>query len=301
MVNLPAGIVIVICRGKQRNVEKSRPYIAALLVVIIWSGWITISRYGVQCSLTPADITLVRYLAAFLVVLPITLRYDWKKFKLYQYLVIGLGVGFPYTMTSFYGLKEINAAHAGVLVNGMLPVLGAVAAYLLFREKVSRLRLLAIVIVFAANIIMSGTDLMALNHLFGAALLFSAAIVYTAHLIGIRLFKMTWKDTLVVVPTVNCILFIPIWFFLPSELGHAPLSEIAVQAFYQGLVVNVFALSCVAYAIRSIGTLTVSLFMSFVPVTTAILAWLLLGEQLNSFEIAAIIGCTCGLILYSRG
>lgn len=278
-----------------------RPYIAALLVVIIWSGWITISRYGVQCRLTPADITLVRYLAAFIVVLPIILRYDWKKFKLHQYLIVGLGVGFPYTMTSFYGLKEIHAAHAGVLVNGMLPVLGAAAAFLLFKEKVSRLRLLAIVIVFAANLIMAGADLLAVSHLLGAGLLFSAAVVYTAHLVGIRLFQMTWKDTLVVVPTVNCVLFIPIWFFFPSELSNAPLSEIGLQAFYQGLVVNVFALSCVAYAIRSIGTLTVSLFMSFVPVATAVLAWILLGEQLSSFEIAAIVGCTCGLVLYARG
>lgn len=278
-----------------------KPYLAALLVVLVWSGWITISRYGVQCTLTPADITLVRYLAAFFLTLPLALRYDWKKFKLYQYLVVGLGVGFPYTMMSFYGLKEIHAAHAGVLVNGMLPVLGAVAAFILFKEKISAPRLLAIGIIFIANLAMAGTELLAINHLLGVGLLFGAAVTYTGHLIGIRLYKMTWKDVLVVIPAVNCALFIPIWFFLPSELAHAPYAEIALQSFYQGLVVNVFALSCVAYAIRSIGTLTVSLFMSFVPVVTAVLAWVLLGEHLSSFEIAAIIGCTCALMLYSRG
>lgn len=270
-------------------------------MVLIWSGWITISRYGVQCTLTPADITLVRYLVAFIVMLPFVIRYDWKKFKPYQYLVVGLGVGFPYTMTSFYGLKEIHAAHAGVLVNGMLPVLGAFAAFLLFKDNISTLRLLSIAIIFIANITMAGRDLLVVSHLFGAALLFSAAVWYTGHLVGIRLWKMTWKDCIIVVPSVNCALFIPAWFFLPSRIGETPLSELALQAVYQGLVVNVFALACVAYAIRSLGTLTVSLFMSFVPVTTAVLAWLLLGEQLTSFEIIAIIGCTCGLLLYSRG
>jgi len=57
---------------------------------------------------------------------------------------------------------------------------------------------------------------------------------------------------------------------------------------------------CVAYAIRHLGTITVALFMSFVPVTTALLAWMLLGEALKGWEIAGIIGCSAGLLLYSR-
>jgi drug/metabolite transporter (DMT)-like permease len=41
--------------------------------------------------------------------------------------------------------------------------------------------------------------------------------------------------------------------------------------------------------------------MSVVPVSTAVLAWLLLGESLNHFELAGITGCSIGLFIYARG
>ena len=270
-------------------------------MVLIWSGWITISRYGVQSLLTPADMTLLRYGTAFIIVLPLILKYPWKKSSIVQYLIVGLGVGFPYTMVSFHGLMEIRAAHAGVLVNGMLPVFGAITAWFCFKQRVSLVRYGAILIIFMANIVMMGGNPFSADQLFGVFLLLSAAVIYTFHMVGVRLWKFTWRDALVVVPMVNFVLFLPFWFFLPSTGFHVPISEILLQAIYQGVVVNVVALSCVAYAIRHLGTITVSLFMSFVPVITALFAWLLLGETLSGLEITGIVGCTAGLVVYSQG
>ncbi len=148
---------------------------------------------------------------------------------------------------------------------------------------------------------MIGKNFFSAGHLLGIVLLLSAAVVYTFHMVGVRLWGFTWKDVFVVVPVVNVALFLPLWFFFPSTGFRVPVSEMVLQATYQGVVVNIVALSCVAYAIRHLGTLTVSLFMSFVPVTTAILAWLILGENLTVQEITGIAGCTCGLLIYSRG
>ena len=90
-----------------------------------------------------------------------------------------------------------------------------------------------------------------------------------------------------------------LWFLLPSNLLQASFQDIAVQSIYQGIIVNVIALVCVAYAIRHLGTITVALFMSFVPVTTALLAWGLLGEALKIWELAGIVGCSAGLLFYA--
>lgn len=281
--------------------QNNRAYLAGLLIVLIWSGWITISRFGVQNQLTPADITMLRYVTALLVVSPFFYSYKWKKHSIGQYFVIGLGVGFPYTLASFYGLTAIKAAHAGVLINGMLPIFGAIAALIFFGQRVSFKRYGAILIMCLANFLMMGENILSSDHLVGIFLLLSAAAIYTTHMIGVRKWEFNWKDVLVTVPLVNTILFFPMWFLLPSNLFEASLNEIVLQAVYQGIVVNVIALSCVAYAIRQLGTITVSLLMSFVPVTTAILAWIVLGEQLSQLEIAGIAGCTAGLIIYSRG
>ncbi|MGD9948049.1 MAG: DMT family transporter [Desulfobulbus sp.] len=277
-----------------------KPVIAGLAVVFIWSGWITLSRLGVHTQLQPSDITLLRYWTALLVVAPMVVRYPWRQFALVQYLVIGLGVGFPYTMLSFYGLKVIPAAHAGVLVNGMLPVLGAVAAWLLFRQRIAPHRYAAIGLIFFSNLIMSGDYSLSLDQLTGILLLLTAAVCYTFHMTGIRLWKMSWQDVIVIVPVVNVLIFTPLWFFFPSGLKMSTYHDMAVQAVYQGVIVNVIALMCVAYAIRHLGTITVALFMSFVPVTTAMLAWVVLGERLPPWEIAGIIGCSLGLLWYAR-
>ncbi|MDY0219965.1 MAG: DMT family transporter [Desulfobacterium sp.] len=285
-------------------VKNLRPLVAGVLVVLIWSGWITISRYGVHTRLTPADITLLRYATTFFLVSPFIVRYSWKKFPVYQYLVVGLGVGFPYTMFSFYGLMEIRAAHAGVIVNGMLPVFGAAAAWIFFKQRISGVRYGVIGVIFMANIVMTGEsstgeNFFSSDHIFGIFLLLSAALMYTFHMVGVRLWGFTWKDVIVVIPVVNGLFFFPLWFFFPSTNFDAPMGEILLQAAYQGIVVNIVALSCVAYAIRHLGTITVSLFMSFVPVTTAILAFLLLNESPSIWEITGILGCTGGLFLWN--
>jgi drug/metabolite transporter (DMT)-like permease len=277
-----------------------KPVLATLAMVCIWSGWITISRYGVHTELQPADITLLRYWTALLAVSPLLVRFPWRRYRLWQYLMVGLGVGFPYTMLSFYGLKVLQAAHAGVLVNGMLPVLGAIAAWLLFRQRIAAHRSAAIGLIFIANIVMTGGSIFVLDRAAGIVLLLAAAIFYTCHLAGIRLCGMIWQEVVVVVPTVNVVLFTPLWFLFPSGFLRASLQDMAIQSIYQGIVVNVVALICVAYAIRHLGTITVSLFMSFVPVTTALLAWLLLGETLTPWEIAGIAGCSLGLLWYAR-
>ncbi|WP_448874619.1 DMT family transporter [Desulfobulbus propionicus] len=277
-----------------------KPILAGLAVVLIWSGWITLSRLGVHTQLQPADMTLLRYWTALVVVSPLVVRYPWRQHSLWQYLVIGLGVGFPYTMLSFYGLKLIRAAHAGVLVNGMLPVLGAMAAWFLFRQHIAPHRYAAIGLIFVSNLIMSGGFSFSVDQCIGIGLLLTAAVCYTFHMTGIRLWQMSWQDVLVIVPVVNVLIFTPLWLLFPSGMAGARYHDMAVQAVYQGVVVNVIALMCVAYAIRHLGTMTVALFMSFVPVTTALLAWIALGESLSPWEIAGILGCSAGLLWYAR-
>lgn len=273
---------------------------ACLLIVFIWSGWITISRYGVQSSLEPADITLIRYVTALLGISPLLVTYRFSRFRLHQYLVVGLGIGFPYTMVSFYGLQEVKAAHAGVLVNGMLPIFGAIAAWFLLSQRVSLIRYFSIFILFLANFIMAGGDTFSATHLGGMLLLLAAAIIYTIHMVSVKLWRFEWRDVVVAVPLVNVILFLPLWFLFPSNLMQAKMNDILSQAFYQGILVNIFALMCATFAIKYLGPITVSIYMSAVPVTTALLAWLLLGEALNGYELVGIAGCSLGLFIYGQ-
>ena len=132
-------------------------------------------------------------------------------------------------------------------------------------------------------------------------MLVGAAVVYTAHMTGLRLWNVHFKDVIVMVPLVNVVLFLPFFLLQPTSFDQIKISELAVHAVYQGIVVNIVALMCVAYAIHHLGTIVVSLFMSFVPVVTAVFGWIFLEENLNGMQLLGIAGCTTGLLIYGLG
>ena len=274
--------------------------LGALFITFVWSGWIILSRTGVQSSLTPEDITLIRFGTATIVALPFTLRYDWKSLTLWKAVVVALGCGFPYTMFSFYGLQSIKAANAGVIVNGLLPVLGVILAFIVLGERSTRQRIIAIILILAANLVMMGSPGHLAENWFGWLMLISAALVFSSYMFLGKRWGFTTKDVLAFLPIINIVLFLPWWLLSDSGIPEASVPSLLLQASYQGILVSVFALLLTFYAIQHIGAMTLSIYFSFVPFITAILAWLIIDEHLVSNEIIGIVLCSLGLLLYAR-
>ena len=276
--------------------------IAAVLVVCIWSGWITLSRMGVQTALTPYDITILRFGTAALLTLPFSLTYDWKNVKWGQILIVALGCGFPYTMFSFIGLKTIKAANAGVLVNGMLPVIGLFFTLFWFKEKVSAIKYTAIVILLIANLIMMNlTNGFSAEMMLGIASLLSAAIVFSIYMAAAKRWGYGIKDVIAFVPITNAVLFLPIWLLFPSQILNTSWQSVAIQMAYQGILVSIAALLLITYSVSKLGSGTMSVFLSYVPAVTAVLAFVFLKESVSVQELFGIGLCSAGLILYTKG
>jgi drug/metabolite transporter (DMT)-like permease len=279
-----------------------RAYLAAIIVVCIWSGWITLSRMVVQTALSPYDITLLRFGTAAVLTLPFSLTYDWRSVKWNQILLVALGCGFPYTMLSFIGLKTIKAANAGVLVNGMLPVIGLFFTLFWFKEKVSKIKYLAIFILLIANLIMMNISTNPTPiYLLGIGSLLSAAVAFSTYMAATRRWGYGMKDVIAFVPIVNAVLFLPLWFCFPSQILQTPVQDILIQMIYQGLIVSVLALVLITYAVSKLGSGTMSVFLSYVPAVTAILAFIFLHESLSIQEQLGIVLCSIGLTVYTKG
>jgi drug/metabolite transporter (DMT)-like permease len=281
--------------------DRISAYVAAILAVFIWSCWITLSRLGVQTSLTPYDITFLRFSTAALITLPFSLKYNWREVKWRPILLVALGCGFPYTMFSFIGLKTIKAANAGVLVNGMLPVIGIFFTLFWFKEKVSKLKYLAIFILLVANWTMTNFSAsFSISYLPGIFALLSAALVFSIYMAATKRWGYGIKDVIAFVPLVNAVLFLPIWLWNPSAIWDSPLQDIMIQVVYQGIVVSIFALLLITYAVNKLGSETMSVYLSYVPVATAILAYFFLNESLSVQEQIGIVLCSLGLVIYAK-
>ncbi|SHJ40702.1 EamA-like transporter family protein [Reichenbachiella agariperforans] len=274
--------------------------LGAVFMVFAWSGWIILSRAGVQSSLTPSDITMIRYGTATLFALPFSLRYDWKKVTLWKAVVVSLGCGFPYTMFSFYGLMSIKAANAGVIVNGLLPVFGVILAFLVLGERTTKRRLFAIGLILIANLIMMGHPQAVRDNWFGWLMLIGASLVFSSYMFLGKRYGFTSKDALAFLPIINAVLFLPIWWMSDSGISSTPISTIVLQAGYQGILVSIVTLLITFYALKHIGAMNLSIYFSFVPFVTAILAWPILHEHLSLSEIVGIVVCSVGLFFYAK-
>jgi drug/metabolite transporter (DMT)-like permease len=273
---------------------------AILLVVLIWSGWIIVSSWGVHQTLTAWDISFLRFTSAALVTLPLLLRKRHQLCTVFNWrtLVCGLGCGFPYTMLSFIGLEHSPASNAGVVVNGLMPILVACFSFALLKQRIVRTKLLGIALIATANglILVDG----GLHHFVGMLYFLLAALCLATYTVFMRLWSIPTDVMIVSVPWTNAIVFFPIWLFLaPSALHDARAPEILLQVLYQGVLVSVIALYLMTYAIHALGSLAASTFMGLVPVVAAGLALLVLHEPVSLLTAIAVITCSAGITLYN--
>jgi hypothetical protein len=97
--------------------------IAALGTVVIWAGFILVSRLGGKTGLTGWDIVALRLGTASLVLLPFSLslpRSVWTNLRLWTLALTG---GLLFLTLVYAGFKLAPAAHGGILLPGMQPFL----------------------------------------------------------------------------------------------------------------------------------------------------------------------------------
>jgi drug/metabolite transporter (DMT)-like permease len=185
---------------------------------------------------------------------------------------------------------------------GTLPFATAVIAWLWFGQKPLPAYRAALVAVFA-GILLTAADSFSRGSLtrmqITGDLLFlcgsSSWAVFTLLLghYSVRPLAATVTTTL-----GSALVYLPVWWlFLPSRLTQAPLSEIAAQALYQGVLVVFISMLLYSFAISRLGPHTVALQMAFVPGISAVAAVLLLDEPMSLLTLAGLIAVTIGAVL----
>lgn len=297
----PQSLLAIVFGSDSNFAKQPLAFAVALLGVLIWAGWYVMSRWGVSGNMTPADVALTRYATAAVCALPFLYLCRGRKIAWKVLAILIPTYGVLYTMPLFYGLQTTPVAKAGVLFNGMLPVFNAVLAVMVFKQGISKVKWLAIGIVFVANACMFyAAGLADVELALGWGLILFAVLMLAIYMSVLRQHPVEWQVAIPAVALGNFVLFIPLWFFLDSNLPAVPLPEIASQAFYQGFINQILVIGMYAYMVPRLGSVSTSIVFGFVPATTALMGWLFLGEGLVVLEVVGIIGCTIGILLFSR-
>jgi drug/metabolite transporter (DMT)-like permease len=270
-------------------------------VVLIWSGWVVISRLGVFQTLNSYDIMALRFGVASVAVAPFVWRFWPRQLKWWQLAFIACGQGIPYLLFAFGGFQFAPAAHAGIIMNGFLPVLAAMIGWVWLKEAPGSWRAVGIAIIVAGCVLTSwdtasagvGPDAWK-----GHLLFVAAACMVAAYMVATKAWELRPRQAMVCIPVINLAAFLPAYvLFLPKGIYRADWSEIALQGLYQGLGPSVLAVLLFTTAVRTIGPSPTAAMMALVPGMASLLAIPVLGETPSLLAVTGLVIVSAGIAL----
>jgi drug/metabolite transporter (DMT)-like permease len=85
------------------------------------------------------------------------------------------------------------------------------------------------------------------------------------------------------------------YFFATSAIASAPLSDLAWQVVFQGIVFGCGVFFAINYAVLAVGSQTVGVLSALVPVVGALCAMLIVGDRISDLEWMAIASISAGV------
>ncbi|WP_082735587.1 DMT family transporter [Polycladidibacter stylochi] len=283
-------------------------YLVLLIMPVFMSSNIIIGRLAIN-SVEPFTLAFLRWLLAFLIILPLalpSLRKDWAAIKaaFRQLLALSfLGMWICGAIV-YFGLKNTSATNATLIYSGA-PVIILLLEWLFRGRKIALREISGIVLALIGIGLIVGrgsfTALLSLKIQWGDAVLLGCTISWAAYSVMVR--------SKVLQPLSNISLFAitallgSLWL-LPFSLGelvivgHFPATQdiwLAIAA--MALIPSVLAFSCYQYGISKVGASVAGMFMYLLPPYGVGMAIVLLGEHLQPYHIYGFIPIMAGLLL----
>jgi drug/metabolite transporter (DMT)-like permease len=277
--------------------HRRRGYFYAALAVLIWSGFVIVSRMGGTSALSTYDIIALRYGTTALVILPFLLMRHrfWHLFERRR-MALAMSGGLIYALCIFHGFHFSSATHAAILLPGMIPFAVVLMAHFALGEHVSRHQW--------AGLLLIGGGLLALASetirstpltMLGDALFVVGAVCWGIYTVQLKRLALTPLEIVGTLTFVTLALYLPVYLLaLPKHIATAPWQDIALQAFYQGVLANCLQMFLYIRAVHILGASRMGMIMALVPAIAALSAGPILGEPLTT----AILG---GLLLVGLG
>lgn len=269
----------------------------------MWACFSLVSRYGGKSILTSWDIFALRSITASLVLLPFSGSLPpgaWRDRRLWVLTVL---CSLLYCPLAYNGFRYAPAAHGAILLSGLQPFLISTVVWLIAGTRPNRMRSIGLILI-AAGISCAAmpyfTDWSA-DSAFGDLLILLSSVSWAIYSVyATRWGYSAWTLTRAVA-FGTAIIYLPIYAFcLPKQLAAAPLSMIAIQCFFQGIVATILAMLAYLKAISLLGTERTAAFLALVPIVTGLVAVPLLDEALTIWLLSGLIFVSLGSFIASR-
>ncbi|RLL38253.1 DMT family transporter [Acinetobacter cumulans] len=275
-------------------------YLYVLITMCIWGGFTLTARLSANWGIGAWDITALRFLLAFCILMPILIykkdtAFLWKKEPFILAMIGGVG----YCLTAYSAFHYAPAAHAAIFLNGFIPLCTAIAAFVLFKQAFDRHTWASLVIMIGAISVMSFLMYRETGVAFGLGdLLFvMSAIWWGVFSVLLRQWQLSAWHAMAGVAVWSAIVFVPIYLlFLPKHLNEPEPMHLLAQVLYHGIFVVIVATLTYVEAIKRLGAFKAGSIVTLAPFMAAILAVPLLNEPLSFAIICGLFGMAIGAL-----
>lgn len=210
--------------------------------------------------------------------------------------VIIAGAGAPYALLAAGGLRFAPAYDQGALNPGFMTLFVAPIAAIVLGETLSAMRKLGLSLILAGalTIVFRHAAGWSTSRGFGDALFLSAALLWACFTVVMRRVRRDPLHAAALVSTGSLVTWLPLYLALfGTRLALVPLTDITVQAMFQGVLVTIVSLLPYGRAVAILGAL--------VPVLPALFAIPLVGEWPDESDWIGIVCISAGAWLASGG
>jgi len=271
----------------------------AFSVLVIWTGFILVSRFSATGTLTSWDMAALRFSGAFLAALPLAVRYGRPRLPLHRAGAVVVTAAFGFPLLAFAGFQFAPASHGGVMLPGMLPLQLAVLLWAVHGERWTRARVMSLALV-ALGVVLLARDTFG-DHpgaWRGDILLFGGSFSWAIYTLMVRRWGVAALEATLTIALYGAPVYLPVWLLLlPSRVHAAPLGEVAFQLVYQGVLAVVVAGFLFTRALTALGPVALTAITAVVPAFSALAAWPLLGEPLGLEGFAGVALVTAAMLI----
>lgn len=283
-------------------------YTAIVLSMIFWSFSFIWTRVAILSFLPMTLITLRLIIASVLlfVVGRLTGKFQMvRKKDIKMFLLLALFEPFIYYVGETYGLTLVESTLASVIVS-TIPLFAPLLAFVVLGEKINLANILGILVSLTGVffVIYEPNGGFHANP-WGVALLFLAVFAAICYATTLRKIS-SYYNTLNVIfyqSLFGLLYFIPTFLIADaSKISSMKVSGEALLALFMlSVFASVIAFVLFAWAVRKVGVSRTNVFVNLIPVFTAILAWLILNENITLLKWIGIVVVVGGLFVSQSG
>jgi drug/metabolite transporter (DMT)-like permease len=286
------------------NKPKTGAYIAVILAFVFW-GFTFVAFKFANLSFRPISIVFFRlavsifFLFGFAFSLKRLNRIKRKDQK--WFVLLALVEPFFYFLGESYGLTMVTAT-TGAIIISTIPLVVPFASYYLFREKLTPMNYLGLMISFGGVllVVLSGAGGLAANWK-GILLMFVAVFSAVAYTMVVKTLADDYNPITITAyqSFYGLLMFVPL--FLIFELPELDFSLVSsnslIAVTYLGVFGSGICFILITIGIRELGAARANIFGNLVPVVTAVVSFFLLKETMPLNKILGIIIVIMGLFL----